>query len=111
MTAVAVPDGSIELPGPFALESGESLPSVTVAHRTWGRLDAKGDNAVLVCHALTGSADVDRWWGALLGPGRSLDPDRDFVVPYYYQLIDRTPKGRRDEFRAWRHDEYEETGR
>jgi predicted dithiol-disulfide oxidoreductase (DUF899 family) len=33
-------------------------------------------------------------------------PDRDFVVPYYLQLLDRTPKGRRDEFRAWRHDEY-----
>jgi homoserine O-acetyltransferase len=71
---------SLELPGGFALESGERLPSVTVAHRTWGRLDARGTNAVLVCHALTGSADVDRWWGALLGPGRALDPDRDFVV-------------------------------
>ena len=35
---------------------------------------------MLVCHALTGSADVDRWWGALLGPGRALDPERDFVV-------------------------------
>jgi predicted dithiol-disulfide oxidoreductase (DUF899 family) len=34
-------------------------------------------------------------------------PDRDFVVPYYYQLLDRTPNGRADEFRAWRHDEYE----
>ena len=33
-------------------------------------------------------------------------PDRAFVVPYYLQLLDRTPKGRRDEFRAWRHDEY-----
>jgi predicted dithiol-disulfide oxidoreductase (DUF899 family) len=33
-------------------------------------------------------------------------PDRDFVVPYYYQLIDRTPKGRADDFRAYRHDEY-----
>ena len=33
-------------------------------------------------------------------------PDRDFVVPYYLQLLDRTPKGRRNEFRAWRHDEY-----
>jgi homoserine O-acetyltransferase len=53
---------------------------VSVAYRTWGRLDARGDNAVLVCHALTGSADVDRWWTALLGPGRALDPDRDFVV-------------------------------
>jgi len=35
-------------------------------------------------------------------------PDRDFVVPYYYQLLDRTPKGRVDDFRAWRHDEYED---
>jgi predicted dithiol-disulfide oxidoreductase (DUF899 family) len=33
-------------------------------------------------------------------------PDRDFVVPYYLQLLDRTPKGRVDDFRAWRHDEY-----
>jgi homoserine O-acetyltransferase len=80
MSAGAAPAGSIELPGPFALESGARLPSVTVAFRTWGRPDADGGNAVLVCHALTGSADVDRWWGALLGPGRALDPDRDFVV-------------------------------
>jgi predicted dithiol-disulfide oxidoreductase (DUF899 family) len=35
-------------------------------------------------------------------------PDRDFVVPYYYQLLDRTPNGRMDDFRAWRHDEYED---
>jgi predicted dithiol-disulfide oxidoreductase (DUF899 family) len=33
-------------------------------------------------------------------------PDRDFVVPYYYQLLNRTPKGRADDFRAWRRDEY-----
>ena len=33
-------------------------------------------------------------------------PERDFVVPYYHQLLDRTPKGRVDEFRAFRHDEY-----
>ena len=36
-----------------------------------------------------------------------LAPDRDFVVPYYHQLLDRTPKGRVDEFRALRHDEFE----
>ena len=74
------PTPSLELAGPFVLESGARLPSVTVAYRTWGRLNARGDNAVLVCHALTGSADVDRWWGALLGPGRALGPDHDFVV-------------------------------
>jgi predicted dithiol-disulfide oxidoreductase (DUF899 family) len=31
-----------------------------------------------------------------------------FVTPYYYFLLDRTPKGIPDEPRAWRHDEYEE---
>jgi predicted dithiol-disulfide oxidoreductase (DUF899 family) len=37
-------------------------------------------------------------------------PDRDFVVPYYEQLLDRTPKGRLDEFPAFRHDEYPNGG-
>jgi predicted dithiol-disulfide oxidoreductase (DUF899 family) len=40
-----------------------------------------------------------------------LAPDRDFVVPYYHQLLDRTPKGRVDDFRAFRHDEYEAAAR
>ncbi len=70
----------LDLPGPFALESGETLPHVRVAYRTWGSLDRNGANAVLICHALTGSADADRWWGGLIGAGRSLDPARDFVI-------------------------------
>ncbi len=70
----------LELPGPFALESGGGLPSLTVAFRTWGHLDRDGGNAVLVCHALTGSPDLERWWSPLLGPGRALDPAHDFVV-------------------------------
>lgn len=65
---------------PLRLESGQRLLDVHVAWRSWGRLNAAGDNAVLVNHALTGSADVDAWWPGLLGPGRALDPDRDFVV-------------------------------
>lgn len=39
-----------------------------------------------------------------------LAPDRDLVVPYYHQLLDLTPKGRVEEFRAFRHDEYEDAG-
>ena len=38
-------------------------------------------------------------------------PDRDFVVPYYHQLLDRTPMGRVDDFWAVRHDEYEDATR
>lgn len=67
-------------PHPFPLESGEVLPELVLAYRTWGRLNTARDNAVLVCHALTGSADVDLWWPEVLGPGRALDPTRDFVV-------------------------------
>ncbi len=70
----------LELPGGLELECGVLLRPVRVAFRTWGRPAPGGGNAVLVCHPLTMSADVDRWWSALLGPGRALDPERDFVV-------------------------------
>lgn len=70
----------LTLAQPPRLDAGTTLPRVDVAYRTWGRLDPHGANAVVVCHALTGSADVDRWWEPLLGPGRALDPDRDFIV-------------------------------
>lgn len=66
--------------GPLSLESGELLPATRLAWRSWGQLSARGDNAVLVCHALTGTADLDRWWPELLGRGRAFDPERDFVV-------------------------------
>ncbi len=69
-----------QLDRPFALEQGDALAAVEVAYRTWGRLDHDGGNAVVVCHALTGSADADRWWPGLVGPGRALDPGRDFVL-------------------------------
>lgn len=65
---------------PLLLESGEVLPEVVIAYRTWGQLSGRADNAVIVCHALTGSADADRWWQPLFGRDRSLDPDRDFIV-------------------------------
>ena len=76
--------------GRFALEAGGFLDEVTVAYETWGRLDAGGTNAVLVCHALTGDSHAagrsgpghatPGWWDALIGPGRALDTDRLFVV-------------------------------
>ncbi|HEX9240962.1 MAG TPA: homoserine O-acetyltransferase [Anaeromyxobacter sp.] len=70
----------LELPGEHALELGGRLPGLRIAYRTWGTLAPDGANAVVVCHALTGSADADLWWTRLFGPGRSLDPERDFVV-------------------------------
>ncbi|TCT19429.1 homoserine O-acetyltransferase MetX [Thiobaca trueperi] len=65
---------------PFALESGAFLPEVRIAYRTWGTLAPAADNAIVVCHALTGSADADRWWAPLFGQGRVLDPEQDFIL-------------------------------
>jgi homoserine O-acetyltransferase len=69
----------LDLPGPLALDLGGEI-AVRVAYREWGKLDARGENCVVVCHALTGSADADRWWTGMFGPGRALDPERDYVV-------------------------------
>ncbi len=75
---------------PFVLEGGGQLRDITIAFETWGELSATGDNAVLVCHALTGDAHAagpaapghpgPGWWDQLIGPGQPLDTDRYFVV-------------------------------
>ena len=74
---------------PLLLASGGRLDHVAVTYETYGELDARGENAVLVCHALTGSAhaagrhgegEVPGWWDPLIGPGKALDVREHFVV-------------------------------
>ncbi|KAJ3271597.1 homoserine O- acetyltransferase [Borealophlyctis nickersoniae] len=63
----------------FTLESGVTLRNVPVAYKTWGTLNETGDNVMIICHALSGSADVEDWWGPLLGPGKSFDTSKYFI--------------------------------
>jgi len=58
---------------PFRLTAGGSLQPVTLRYAVYGDLNAARDNAVLVCHALSGSARVADWWPQLVGPNQSLD--------------------------------------
>jgi len=74
----------------LALQHGGLLSPVTLAYETWGTLNVEGDNAILITHALTGDAhahDVEQpddpkvaWWNPLIGPGRSFDTSRYFVI-------------------------------
>ena len=69
-----------DVPAALTLESGQCLEGVRIAYRTWGDARNAADNAVLICHALTGSADADEWWPDIIGEGRAFDPRRDFIV-------------------------------
>ncbi|MCD6304223.1 MAG: homoserine O-acetyltransferase [Planctomycetes bacterium] len=76
------------LSGPLALERGGRLEEVLVTYETYGRLDEARDNAVLICHALSGDSHVARhdeddepgWWDIAVGPGKAIDTDRFFVI-------------------------------
>ncbi|SCU95280.1 LAMI_0F01816g1_1 [Lachancea mirantina] len=69
----------VEVPE-LTLESGVTLQNFPIAYKTWGELNERGDNVLVVCHALTGSSDVADWWAPLLGVDKAFDPSRFLVV-------------------------------
>lgn len=79
-----------EPPNELVLEGGRRLGPITVAYETLGTLSPQKDNAIFICHALTGDAHVagrhkadDRkpgWWDGFVGPGKGIDTDRYFVI-------------------------------
>jgi len=79
---------SLALDGPLPLTLGGELPEVRVCYETYGALNPARDNAVYICHALSGDSHVARhdasdapgWWDIAVGPGRAIDTDRFFVI-------------------------------
>lgn len=78
--------------GEQPLDGGASLAPVTIAYETYGTLNPKRDNAVLICHAFSGDSHVagrypdepedapPGWWDFMVGPGKGIDTDRYFVI-------------------------------
>lgn len=77
-------------PQRLQLAGGRELGPITVAYETYGQLSPARDNAVFICHALTGDAHAagkhhpddrkDGWWDEFVGPGKGIDTDRYFVI-------------------------------
>jgi homoserine O-acetyltransferase/O-succinyltransferase len=80
-------------PNPLVLTNSRRLGPIVVAYETYGQLSPRRDNAIYVCHALTGDAHAAGyrskedlaarkagWWDGFIGPGKGLDTDKYFVI-------------------------------
>ena len=75
---------------PLILRAGKTLAAYELVYETYGTLNADRSNAVLVCHALSGSHhcagfyadDTEKigWWDNMIGPGKPIDTERFFVI-------------------------------
>ena len=76
---------------PLTLRSGAVIDGYDLVYETYGSLNTRGDNAILICHALSGNhhvagytvaddAKTAGWWDNMVGPGKPIDTDRFFVV-------------------------------
>lgn len=76
--------------GDVVTEQGDRIPNARIAYETFGTLNAAGDNAILIAHALTGDSHImgpagpghptDGWWDDVVGDGKPLDTTQWFVV-------------------------------
>ncbi|UCD49126.1 MAG: homoserine O-acetyltransferase [Phycisphaerales bacterium] len=80
----------VEAAAPLELACGKTLGPIDVAYETYGQLNEAKDNAILICHALSGNAHAagyngpddakPGWWEGMIGPGKGIDTNRYFVI-------------------------------
>ena len=91
MTSIGVVSAqAMHFADPLPLQGGGLIAGYTLMYETYGSLNADKSNAVLVCHALNASHHVagiyaDQpgkvgWWDNMVGPGKTLDTNRFFVI-------------------------------
>ena len=80
---------TITIDKPLQLDCGKTINNFPLAYETYGSLNKDKDNAILVFHALTGDQFVtgvnpvtnkDGWWSYAVGPGKSIDTEKYFVI-------------------------------
>ena len=73
----------------FKFACNKTLPSIELVYETYGEINADKTNAVLVCHAFSGSHEAagltsdgnkTGWWDEIIGPGKAIDTEKYFVV-------------------------------
>lgn len=77
-----------QMDGYFTMEHGGRLLNPVIAYETWGELNFRKDNAVLLftglspsAHAASSNLDTTSgWWEQMLGPRRPIDTTQYFVI-------------------------------
>ena len=73
----------------FKLDSGDTINDLNIAFKTFGKLNTKKNNAILICHALTGDQYVSGtnpitgrkgWWSRMVGPNKPIDTNKFYVI-------------------------------
>jgi len=65
---------------PVTLESGSTLPEVSIQYSTLGERGENDSNVIWICHALTANSDAETWWPGLVGSGYLYNPEEHFII-------------------------------